>query len=142
MAYVREQLIDPAPGGLGTYTFHVNHTDEDAYGTGRNIDVTANTSGNIAVRQQGDTEALIFNLQGTILHEVQYQTMVDFARLTRAQSVLYRDFVGDTYEVLVQSFKVQRKRTLRNPRDGSIPLHYYTYTLQLHAITARSGPFA
>lgn len=142
MAYGREQLIDPSPGGLGAYSFPVNHTDEDAYGTGREVTVTANTTGGLAVRQQGDTEPLIFNLTGTIFHEEQYQRMVAYARRSRVQSLIWVDFVGDRYEVIITSFKPQRKRTLRNPRDPSIPLHYYTYTLTLHCLDAFTGVFA
>lgn len=140
--YGRDAFIDPAPGGLGTYEFQVGHSDEDEFGNGRAIAVTSNTLGEVAVRQQGDEEPMVLTLRGTILHRNQHEVFVMFYRKSAVNTIIFRDFYGEEFEGVIQSYKSQRKRTLRNPRDPSISRHYYTYVIVFHVVKVKTGAFA
>lgn len=139
--YGRDTLIDPAPGGLGTYVFQVGHNEEEPVGGQRNLTVVTNTTGGIGLRQQGDDEPLTLTLSGTALHEHQHTTLTAFFRKSKLNTIIFRDFFGQEFEVIITSYKAKRNRTIRNPRDASINFHYYTWTLVLDVITVRNGPW-
>jgi hypothetical protein len=141
MAYGRVMLHDVAPGGIGVYAWQVNYSEEDEFGIGRSLDSTKTTDGLHTVIQQGDDEAMVFRLSGTILHQAQYEKFIAYSAIGRSRSMWYTDFEGYIYEVMLSSFKARRSRTIRNPRDPSIRLHYYTYTMELHVIRAITGPW-
>lgn len=147
MAYGRNQFIDLAPGGLGTYTWAVNHSEERELGGSRNIERTATTDGGIGgvVRQQGVDDPLTLSFDGTIFTEAQHQKFIAFYAIGRVRTIDFVDFTGARYEVLIASYKPTRKPTVRNPRDpynvAGNQLHYYTYTLELDVIKVKSGPW-
>lgn len=141
MPYGRCKLIDPAPGGLGTYDWQVNYSEEGEFGRSRNLDVTTTTDGTKIIVQQGEDEPMNISVQGTILHANQHNKFVDYFKKSKLQSLIFQDFEGHQYEVMMTAYKPQRQRTIRNPRDSTIRLHYYTYTLEMFVLRVISGPW-
>lgn len=141
MAYGRCKLIDPSPGGLGTYDWQVNYNEEGEFGRARNLDVTTTTNGAVMIVQQGEDDPLKISVQGTILHANQHNEFVGYFKKSKLQSLIFQDFEGHQYEVMLESYKPKRLRTIRNPRDPSIPLHYYTYSMDMLVLRVISGPW-
>lgn len=140
MAYVRNQFRDPATAE--TYDWPVNHSDEGAYPKTRTLSTGGNTGHTGLIVQQGDDAPLTMELSGVIFHQSQRNAMSHWFALCTANTIIFRDFTGGEAEVIITSFDPVRKRTLRNPRDPSIPLHYWTYTLRMQVITVLSGDWA
>lgn len=137
MSYVRAQFQDPAPGGLGVYTWTVMWTEEEGRDQRRALERTAITSGVGFVRQQGEDTPMTFKFTGTILNASQKAAFDSYYEVSRARTIFFLDFENVRHEVMFTAWNPQRKRTLHNPRDASIPLHYWTYSLELEVI--RSG---
>lgn len=133
MAYVRDRFIDPT-GVLATYDWQVNHSDEEDSEFRRNLERTSTTSGVGFVRQQGEDSPILIRWTGTALHKNQMATMIDYYNACKTRTIHLRDFEGYKYEVIVTDLNYKRVRTLRNPRDPSIPLHYYTYSINFEVI--------
>lgn len=138
MAYGRNTFIDPA-GVRADYAWQVNHSEESEQGRERQATNTPTTDGTGRVVQQGDEGPLILEYTGTILHQAQFDEMRAWYDLSRQRTLYFRDFAGDEYEVLILTFKPLRHRTIANPRDSSINLHYWTYTLRMQVINVRAG---
>jgi hypothetical protein len=133
----REQFRDSlssAAGGLPTYQWEINHSEESANEQTRSIEDTANTAGTGYVRQQGTTSPEIRRWSGTILTKTQYDAMQDYYAACSSRTIFLTDFTGEEREVVITSFNPTRKRTVRNPRDASIPLHYWTYEITMEVI--------
>lgn len=141
MAYGRVKFIDPAPGGLGTYSWTINYSEEEGFGKRRNIERTATTSGIGVVRQQGSDEPLSIRVTGVILHHAQHQAMIQFYTVGRSRTIIFEDFEGSRFEVLPVEFQPRRVRAAHNPRDPDARLHYWTYTLELDVFRVLSGPW-
>jgi hypothetical protein len=123
------------------YDWLVNHDEEDAFGRERNIEVTATVAGATGnlVRQQGDDSPPRLRLSGKILHQSQVIQMDYWMLRTRYETIHFRDFAGDEYEVIITSFQPKRIRTIKNPRDPAAPLWYWSYTLEMQVIRAIAG---
>jgi len=133
MAYVRERFRDAA-GVLADYEFQVNHSEEEGFDFRRNLERTTTTSGVGFVRQQGDDSPALLRFTGTILHQNQYNQMAAYYIASQTRTIFFRDFTGTEYEVMITAWNPVRKRTLKNPRDQSINLHYFSYTLEMEVI--------
>lgn len=140
MAYGRDTFHNPATGE--TYAWPVNHSEESEFGKKREVSTGAPTGHTGLTFQQGADDPMVLELDGTILHHLHYQQMIRWWSLSGGQSIYFTDFAGDSYEVLITDFNAVRKRTLRNPRDSSIPLHYWTYTLRMQVIGILAGSWA
>lgn len=127
------------PANSATYVWPKNHSDEEGSGKTRTIDRTANTGVVGAVKQQGDDGPLILRWKGTILLRTQLQAMWFWYNLCKSQTIYLRDFDGQEYEGQITSFVPQRHRTLRNPRDTSAPLHYWTYDFEFEVYRVIAG---
>lgn len=143
MSYVRNRFYDPATGQ--SYDWHINHSDEDQHGKQRNIEHTGITGGFTGgsiglVRQQGAASPTLLSYSGTIFHAAQYAAMWDYFQRCESRSIHFRDFEGHEYEVQIVAFEPKRQRTLKNPRDSSIPLHYWTYSIRMEVLRVISGP--
>lgn len=136
MAYGRNTFLDPRTGH--SYTWQINHTEEEEGGVDRPTEVLGRTDGGYIV-QQGAGGPLRLRMTGTILHQHQFDEFKNFVALCRTQTIHFTDFAGDSYEVVVTSWKPVRKRTLRNPRDSAIRLHYWTYTMELQVVRVIAG---
>lgn len=141
MAYGRNVFRAPS-GALAPYAWQVNHSDEEEVGRRRNIETTAPTSNVGLVMQQGSDGPMILRFTGTILHASQFAAMRAYFNLSRTETIIFTDFAGDSYEVVITAFNPTRKRTLRNPRDVSIHLHYWTYTIELTVVRVLTGAWA
>lgn len=133
MAYVRNRFRDPA-AVLATYSWTINHNEEDGADFRRNIERTATTDGVNFVRQQSNAGPRTFRFKGTLLTQEQYNAMKSYYDLCETQTIYFRDFQDDEYEVVITLFNPVRKRTSKNPRDASISLHYWTYDIELEVI--------
>lgn len=135
-------FTDPA-GDRATYSWVVNHSDEEDFGKERSIETGANTANTGLVRQQSDDKPMVIRVQGTILHAAQHQEFIAWWKLCGSQTIYFTDFAGDEYEVLLTSYRPLRKRTIRNPRDyANAPLWYWTYEMEMQVIRFRNGPWA
>jgi len=133
MAYGRNRFVNPGTGE--TYHWPVNHSEEERMGQERAISYGAPTANTGLIRHQGDRQPMILTLNGVIFHRDHYSEMIRwFARCER-QSIHFYDFTGEGYEVIILAFQPQRVRTLRNPRDPAIPLHYWRYTMTMDVLT-------
>lgn len=135
--YGRNQFRNPATSDV--YNWHVNHSEEGDFGKKRNIESTANTANVGLVQQQGSDEPLVLRLTGTILHQAQFDAMKSYFNLSRTQSIIFKDFAGDEYEVSITDWTPKRVRTIRNPKDTSIRLHYWTYSLEMRVLRVIAG---
>lgn len=140
MAYGRNLFIDPRTGAQ--YAWQVNHDTEESVGRQRPVTSITTTNGTGRIVQQGDEAPLKLKLSGTILHAAQFAQMRAFYDLSRTQTIIFQDFAGDRYEVVIDDFEPLRKRTARNPRDSSIGLHYWTYTIEMTVVRVISGAWA
>lgn len=138
----RNRFEDPA-GSLSPYDWRVNHSEEDEGGQSREVDHTANTGLTGLVRQQGAAEPSILSWKGTILHRAQVVEMLKWFEACRTRTILLRDFAGDTYEVLITSFKPQRLRAAKNNSDYSnAPLWYWKYSITMEVVSFLGGTYA
>jgi hypothetical protein len=134
----RNRFTNPADGTF--YDWQVNHSDEGGFGKDRQIAYSANTANTGLIEQQGDATPLLIKLTGTIFHKHQIEEFIKFWKLCENQTVYFKDFAGEEYEVLITSFVPVRKRTVKNPRDfAHAPLWYWTYELELNVVRVISG---
>ena len=122
------------------YDWPVNHDEEESFGKRRNIEHTASVSGWGLARQQGDDAPAVIRLSGKILHQAQVTQFDYWMAVTRYQTIHFRDFAGEEYEVIITAFEPKRVRTLFNPRDRvNAPLWYWTYVMEMEVLTVVSG---
>lgn len=134
----RNRFTNPADGSF--YDWQVNHSDEGQFGKARSITESANTANTGLIKQQGDSSPLQMKLTGTILHKNQHEQFIHYWQLCETQTIFFKDFAGEEYEVLITAYQPVRKRTVKNPRDfKNMPLWYYTYELELEVIRVISG---
>lgn len=140
--YTRVQLNDVAPGGLGLYPWPINYQEEGEFGRRRNYDRSASTSGVGVVRQQGDDGPLIINVTGVILKADQHAYFAAFMKVGKLRTLIFTDFEGHQYEVLMTAYLPTRVRTSRNPQDPNILYHYYKYSMEMEVVRVISGPWS
>lgn len=140
MTHIPNQFIDPL-GFQPLYNWPINHLTESPRGHTRTTTAVAPTGGIGLVRQQGSETPLSLVLQGTILTEAQRLAMIFWWVLCRTQTILFNEFDGETYEVLITDYKEQKIATTYNRTDPTIPYHYYTYTMTMDVIKTVSGSF-
>lgn len=121
------------------YDWHVNHDEEDSFGKTRTYEHTALLKGTGLVIQQGDDQPMQIKVSGTIFHRAQIEAFDAWMAWTKVETIHFRDFAGDEYEVLITSFQPKRVRTLLNPRDSGAPLHYWKYSLEMEVVEIISG---
>ena len=139
MTRVANQFRDPATGD--TYDWPINHSDENETARSRNIEHTAPTSGRGLVRQQGDDSPLVFTFSGTILHAAQNARFVEWYELGRDQTVIFRDWTGAEYEVLITAYQPRRERVMWNPRDPDMRDHIIRWSMTLEVVQVLAGPW-
>lgn len=135
------RFTNPATGTF--YDFQVNPDQEDPMGKTRKVSRTAPTGNVGLVRQQGDESPMVIGIHGKILHRLQWQAFWATYRLCQTQTVNYRDWDGNVYEVQITAFNPVRVRKLSfSGRDPSLPHHYYTYDMTLEVYRFISGDLA
>ncbi len=135
---MRDSFIDPKTAF--TYEWHIGHESEAAVGKKRAVTHSANTANTGLVRQQGDVQPLILKYEGKILHLKQYEEMFRFYELCETQTIIYRDYMGEEYEVLITEFSPQRLATVKNPKDfANAPRHYWKYTIEMEVVRVIKG---
>lgn len=142
----RDQLIDLLGGGIGTYSFHINHSDEEQMGRSASVQRTAPVGGMGFIYQIGDSGPMTIHWKGTILDRAQVQAMWNYYNVCNGfngnrRTIHLVDFTGARFEVLFTSFLPIRIRATSNPR-GTTPdekLYYYTYDATFDVINIVSG---
>jgi hypothetical protein len=136
---MRNRFIDPA-GVKDDYDWLVNHTEEEDAGKTRTITRTAPTSNVGLVKQQGEEGPSILRFSGTILDRSQFRAFWEWYMLCNTQTIHFRDFDEQVYEVQITSFVPKRVRKLLSPqRDASLPNHYWTYTMEMEVYSYVDG---
>lgn len=122
------------------YDWQINHDEEEVFGKRRTIEHTASVAGFGVARQQGEDAPAAIRLSGKILHQAQVTQFDYWMARCRYETVHFRDFAGDEYEVVITAFEPKRVRTIANPRDrANAPLWYWTYTMEMEVIRVISG---
>lgn len=134
---MRDTFIDPKTGH--EYPWLVGHDEEAAVGKSRNVTHSGNTAGTGLTRQQGEPGPLTLKYSGKILHKSQFEEMWKFYELCETQTIYYRDYFGEEFEVVITQFEPIRKATPHNPQDPNMRLHYYTYTITMEIVAVRAG---
>lgn len=130
MTVPREQLRDGA-AILATYSFDINHHDEQGTGLTRNVSRTAPTSGVGFVRQQGDQSPTIFKFEGSILRQSQKDAIDAYFAACDSRTVFFTDVDGIEREVLITAFDTTR--VAAQNRRGGLPF-YWKYRLEMEVI--------
>lgn len=135
---MRDTFIDPKTGD--EYEWQIGHETEAPTGKKRGITHSANSANTGLVRQQGDVQPLILKYEGKILHLNQYEKFWQFYELCETQTVYFRDYMGEEYEVMITEFDPQRQATVKNPKDfANAPRHYWKYTIEMEIVAVRAG---
>lgn len=128
------------PKNAATYDWQVNHSEEEEFGKRRSISHGALTGGTGLVRQQADDQPLVLQLKGVIFHKAQLEQMIDWFALCETQTIYFKDFSGDEYEVIITEFLPVREKTVKNPRDfANAPLWFWRYDIAMEVIAIRAG---
>lgn len=128
------------PKNATKYSWPVNHSEEEEVGKTRNVESGANTANTGLIPQQSDDQPLILRYTGTIFSKEQLEDMIGWFNLCASQTIYFHDFAGESYEVLITSFKPKRYRTIRNPRDfENAPLWYWKYVIEMRVIRVIDG---
>lgn len=126
----REQFRDGA-SILATYSFDINHDEEQGQNQTRNVTHSAPTSGVGFVRQQGDKSPVAFRFAGSILRQSQFDAMQAYYDACDNRTVFFTDVSGTEYEVLIILFDPVRTRGMN--RRGGLP-YYWKYRLEMEII--------
>lgn len=138
MTRLANEFINPATSAK--YVWPVNHSEEAEAGVQRTVTRGGNTAGTGLVRQQADDQPLVFQFSGTIFSKAQVEAMIEWYILCKSQSIYFKKYSGDEYEVLITDFKPTEKKTLHNPKDfANAPMWYWTYTITMEVVAVRSG---
>lgn len=141
MTRLANEFIDPKTAEV--YPWPVNHESESEANLARSISTAANTAGTQLVRQQGVGGPLTFQLTGAIFLKSQLEKFIHFYNLCESQTIYFKKYSGDEFEVQITDFKPVEVKTIHNPKDSTnAPLWYWRYTMTLEVITVRSGVFA
>lgn len=131
------------PSNGNEYSWPINHSEEDDFGKRRSIEHGAKTNGTGLVRQQSDDGPIIIRLRGVIFHESQLQAMISWWKLCETQTIYFKDFQGNEYEVLITEFLPTRQRTIKNPRDfANAPYWFWRYEIAMEVVTIRAGDWS
>lgn len=139
MAYGRVQLIDPA-GALATYSWDVNYNTEDGFNARRELEVTPNTAGTGFIVQQGADQPMAISFSGKFTKPDQHRQFIAYYAKCKFQSIYFRDFETQLYEVMMTAYLPKRTRAARNPRGGEqAKFHYYEYSMEMTVLRVISG---
>lgn len=135
---MKDKFIDPKTGE--EYEFQIGHETEAPTSKKRAITHSANSANTGLVRQQGDVAPLVLKYEGKILHLNQLEKMWHFFQLCESQTIYFRDYIGEEYEVMITEFSPQREPTVKNPKDfANAPRHYWKYTIEMEVVAVRAG---
>jgi hypothetical protein len=138
MARSPNVFTNPANGA--TYTWPINHSEEEAVTKSRQMSDGASTDNIGLIPQQGAPTPMILSWKGSILTKAQLDAIISWYELCETQTIYVQDFSGARYEVLITDFDPQRVAVARNPRDpANAPLWYWTYTLTMRVLKVLSG---
>ncbi|MBW7998501.1 MAG: hypothetical protein FVQ81_18395 [Candidatus Glassbacteria bacterium] len=128
------------PSNAKKYSWQVNHSTEDDVGKARTVESSANTANTGLNPQQADDQPLLLKYAGTIFHKAQLEEMIGWFNLCATQTIYFHDFAGESYEVLITSFKPVRHRTIHNPKDfANAPLWFWKYTIEMRVVRVIDG---
>lgn len=137
----RNRFTDPRTADF--YDWDINHKEEEEFGKERQVTYGANTANTGLIKQQGDASPLKIQVRGTVLQKSQHDEFIAWWKLCGdpdPQTIYFKDFADEEYEVIITAYKPTRKGVAANPRGGTAaPLWYWEYTMTMEVITIRSG---
>lgn len=138
----RNRFTNPADSTY--YDWTVNHTEEDESGSKQRAITRTSNTGNVGlVKQQGEDGPTILRYTGTILDRSQLAAFWAWFKLCKTQTIYFKDFDNQQYEVQITAFQPKRHRRMTSVRrDASMPQHYWTYTIELEVYRFISGVMA
>lgn len=149
MARVANRFTNPRLGTI--YDWPLNHDTEEGMEKRRNIEHSAPTGqGSDAsvglIKQQGDDSPMLIKLGGKILDRDQHVAFLAWWKLCQTQTIYFRDFASNEYEVLITAYSPQRQRVVRNTRGGTdlateAPQNTWAYTLEMEVVRVISGDY-
>lgn len=149
MARVANRFTNPKLGSV--YDWPVNHETEEGMEKRRTIEHSAPTGqGSYAnvglIKQQGADSPLVIRLAGKILDRDQHTAFLAWWKLCQTQTIYFRDFASNEYEVLITAYSPLRQRVVRNTRGGTslsteAPQNIWTYTLEMEVVRVIAGDY-
>lgn len=147
MARTPCHFIDVYAGGLGDYTWLINHNEEQESGTELALTRTAPVDGLHLIRQIGEPSPLVRRLKGTILDRSQWSAFWAFLYVCAGRgpgpqrSIHWTDQLNARFEVLMTAYNPIFRRVVSNPR-GTSELErqiVWDYDLTLEILNVISG---
>jgi len=136
MTRIPNQFFDPVTAT--TYNWAINESDQDGPRHGGNVDFDGKASSIGVIGTQGEDQALLITLTGTILTQDQYRKFLFFSKIKN--SFRFIDSIGNQYEVSMTEFSPKVERVAMNYMDPTyMPHHKYTYTMQLWVLRTLAG---
>jgi hypothetical protein len=136
---VSNRFIDPKTAEV--YDWPINHEAEQNGGRSRAVDSSQNIDGTRTIQSQGELEPLKFTFTGTILDQAQHDALWAWVAKCETQTIHLRDFAGDEYEGIIDTFQPIRVRVAQNPRQPTKPWKW-TYTMSFTVVKVVSGALA
>lgn len=112
-----------------TYTWHINHREEEKR---LESPFSASTlSGGGVLPQFGGSKAEVWTLRGTILRKSQHDAFEAWLALSTAHTIYYTDCDGVEFEVMILSYAPRKVAGVNNNDPDNMPSYYYTYELTM-----------
>ena len=133
---VANQFFDPA-GNLATYAWQINALEQDGPSRSNNVEFDGSSDGKGLVPTQGEDEALLITLTGTILHRAQNIQFWKWRHIEN--SFRFTDFEANQYEVAMLAYEPKKIRVAYNPSDAAMRGYKIEYSMQLWVISILAG---
>jgi hypothetical protein len=131
------------PVNNATYSWPINHNEENEFGKSRQMGDGAPTSSMGLIPQQGASTPMVLEWKGVILTKAHLLQMIFWYQLCESQTIYVSDAAGNKYEVLITDFTEQKKPAAFNPRDPTnAPYWTWDYTLTMRVVRVISGEWA
>lgn len=140
---MQNRFRNPATGTV--YNWHTNHDPqgEEMAGKSRAVTRVSNTSSSGVVLQQGEDGSYVIKLSGRIDMRAQFVQFWTWFKLSKTQTIYFRDFDGQEFEVMVTALQTKRVGKLGpSGRDPSVPHHTWQYSIEMTVIDFLSGDLA
>lgn len=140
---MQNRFTNPATGTV--YDWHTNHDPqgEEMAGKSRALARVSNTSSSGVVLQQGEDGSYVIKLSGRIDMRAQFVAFWTWYALSKTQTIYFRDFDGQIFEVMMTALTTKRVGKLSpSGRDPSVPYHTWQYSLEMTVVNFISGDLA
>lgn len=128
-----------------TYAFNINPDTENTREASRSYtetgrsDVTASP-----LLQQGTDPSQKIEISGTILHPNQDAAFAIWFQRSKSRTIIYQDWAGYQYVVLIERYSAPRQRVAYNATGGNTYMKYSTiqWSMTLRIVKTLTGPWS